>query len=213
MQTEIELLNIAKVKRALGKTDKKMAEFLKIAPDFNLRPSSFTSVYQALVESIISQQLSAKAANCIFRRVCNLFGSSNSIRPLDIFRAEDEELHDLGVSTPKIAAIRDLTDFEMSGRLPSIEQLNEMDNESIVQSLVKIRGVGRWTVEMLLIFKLGRADVISGNDLGLRKGFAIVERTYPTLPTSEEMLAHAEKHWKPYRSIASWYLWRACEGL
>ena len=213
MVTEIESLNIARVKRALGKTDKKMAEFLKIAPEFNLVPRSFTSVYQALVESIIAQQLSGKAANCIFRRVCNLFGSSNTIKPLDIFRAEDEELHSLGVSAPKIKAIRDLTDFEMSGRLPSLEQLNKMENEAIIETLVKIRGVGRWTVEMLLIFKLGRADIISGNDLGLRKGFAIVERTYPILPTSEEMLAHAEKHWKPYRSVASWYLWRACEGL
>lgn len=213
MKTEIELLDINKVKRALGKTDKNMAEFLTIAPEFNLKPSAFTSVFQALVESIIAQQLSAKAANCIFRRVCYLFGSSSSIRPLDIFRAEDEELHDLGVSTPKIAAIRDLTDFEMSGRLPSLEQLAGMDNESIIENLIKIKGVGRWTVEMLLIFKLGRADVISGNDLGLRKGFAIIERTYPKLPTSDEMLIHAEKHWKPYRSIASWFLWRACEGL
>lgn len=214
MKAEIELVNINSVIRKLSKTDKKMAEFLEIAPAFNFRLATFTSVYQALIESIISQQLSMKAANCIFKRLCSLYSSNpKNIRPFDIFRTDDEELHNIGISTPKITAIRDLTEHALNGYLPDNEALLSMTNDEIIEKLTKIKGIGQWTVEMLLIFKLGRKDVIPGNDQGLKKGFAIVERTYPNLPASKELLAHAEQHWKPFRSIASWYLWRACEAF
>ena len=211
IKTQIERADITEVKEYLSRKDKKMAEFLKIAPEFNLKPNSLTSVYQALIESIISQQISGKAAQSIYNKLCRLF-NNNKVRPLDIIRSDDEELRTAGVSRPKIAAIRDLTEFEINGKLPSLSKLHKMQNEEIIESLTQIKGIGRWTVEMLLIFRLGRIDVISGKDLGLRKGFAVVEGTYPSLPTAEEMLEHAEKYWKPYRSIASWYLWRACEG-
>lgn len=213
MKTEIELVDIKSAIKQLGKTDERMAEFLTIAPEFNLKVADFSSVYQALIESIISQQLSMKASNCIFKRLCNLCFFNNKIKPLDIIRTGDEELHEIGISKPKITAIRDLTDYEMNGDLPDYNQLLTMSNEDIIRNLTRIRGIGQWTVEMLLIFKLGRKDVFSLTDLGLRKGFAIVQRTYPKLPSIEKMQSHAEKHWKPYRSIASWYLWRACEGL
>lgn len=211
--SEIEKTDIEKAKRKLGARDKRMKEFLGFAPQFNLVPATMTSVYQSLVESIISQQLTGKAAFTIFRRLCNLFGSVSQVRPVDIFRCEDDELRAIGISRPKIAAIRDLTDFTLDGKLPGCEKLQNMKNEDIINTLVQIKGVGQWTVEMMLIFKLGRVDVISGNDLGLKKGFAIIEGTWPNYPTSEIMLSHAEKYWKPYRSIASWYLWRAAEGL
>ena len=210
-KSEIEKADIANVKEYLSKKDKYMAKFLKIAPEFNLKINSLTSVYQSLIESIIAQQLSGKAASTIFMRLCNLF-NSNQIRPLDIIRSEDDELRSVGISRPKIAAIRDLTDFEINGKLPNLTKLHKMQNEEIIETLSQIKGIGCWTVEMLLIFKLGRIDVISGKDLGLRKGFAIIKGIYPTLPSDNEMLEHAEKYWKPYRSIASWYLWRACEG-
>ena len=88
-----------------------------------------------------------------------------------------------------------------------------MDNEEIIEKLTQIKGIGKWTVEMLLIFRLGRIDVFSSNDLGLKKGFSVITRTYPNLPSIETMTDYAERNWKPYRSIASWYLWRACEGI
>ena len=97
--------------------------------------------------------------------------------------------------------------------MSAVDLLQTEELSEIIEKLSQIKGIGRWTVEMLLIFKLGRIDVISGKDLGLRKGFAVITGKYPNLPTSEEMLEYAEKHWKPYRSIASWYLWRACEGI
>ena len=212
MKTEIEKANISEVKSYLALKDKDFAEFFKIAPEFNLRINSFSSVYQALIESIIYQQLSGKAAYAIFRRLCSLF-NNNSVRPLDIIRSEDDELRAIGIARPKINSIRDLTEFETSGKLPNLKQLHKMDNDEIIDRLTKIKGIGQWTVEMLLIFRLGRIDVISGKDLGLRKGFAILKRTYPNLPSPQMMLEYAEKQWKPYRSIASWYLWRACEGL
>ncbi len=212
MKSQIEKANIEKIKNYLSKKDKNMANFLKIAPEFNLKINTFTTVYQALIESIISQQLSGKSASAIYRRLCSLF-NGNSVRPLDILRADDDELRSIGVSRPKISYIRSLTDYEISGKLPTIQQLHKMENEEIIDNLSQIKGIGQWTVEMLLIFRLGRIDIISGKDLGLLKGFAIITGTYPNLPTSEKMLEYAEKYWKPYRSIASWYLWRACEGI
>lgn len=212
MKTQIEKANIEEIKKYLSKKDRNMAKFLKIAPEFNLRINSQTTVYQTLIESIISQQLSGKAAATIFKRLCSFF-NNNELRPLDILRCDDDELRSIGISRPKIASIRDLTDYELRGELPSLKQLHKLENEEIIKKLSQIKGIGKWTVEMLLIFKLGRIDIISEKDLGLRKGFAIITGKYPNLPTSEDMLNYAEKYWKPYRSIASWYLWRACEGI
>ncbi|MBQ3644489.1 MAG: DNA-3-methyladenine glycosylase 2 family protein [Candidatus Riflebacteria bacterium] len=211
IKTQIENADIEQVKEYLSKKDKYMAKFLKIAPEFNLKINSLTSVYHSLIESIISQQLSGKAASTIFMRLCNLF-NSKQILPLDIIRSDDDELRSVGISRPKIAAIRDLTDFELSGKLPDLKKLHKMKNEEIIENLTQVKGIGRWTVEMLLIFRLGRIDVFSSKDLGLRKGFAVIKGTYPNLPKIEEIEQYAEKYWKPYRSIASWYLWRACEG-
>ena len=212
MKTEIEKANINAVKKYLSDKDKYMADFIKIAPEFNLKINNLTSVYHALIESIISQQLSGKAASTIFKRLCLLF-NSNLVRPLDIIRSDDEELRSVGISKQKITYIRELTEYELSGKLPSLKQLHKMDNKEIIEKLTQIKGIGKWTVEMLLIFRLGRIDVFSSNDLGLKKGFSVITRTYPNLPSIETMTGYAERNWKPYRSIASWYLWRACEGI
>ena len=212
MKTEIESANIKEINEYLSKKDKYLKEFIKIAPEFNLKINSLTSVYQALIESIISQQISSKAAYTIFKRLCSLFNTKN-IRPLDIIRTEDEELKSIGISRPKISYIRNLTDYEISGKLPTLKTLNQMKSEEIVHNLTQIKGIGKWTVEMLLIFRLGRLDIISSNDLGLRKGFAIISHNYPIIPSPEELFNYSEKYWKPYRSVASWYLWRACEGI
>ena len=125
IKSEIEKADITHVKEYLSKKDKYMARFLKIAPEFNLKINSLTSVYQSLIESIIAQQLSGKAAGTIFMRLCSLY-NSKQIQPLDIIRSEDDELRSVGISRPKIAAIRDLTEFEMSGELPSLSKLHKI---------------------------------------------------------------------------------------
>lgn len=194
----------------LAKVDLKLGRFIKAAPRFNVKCDSFISPFQALLETIIYQQLNGKAASTIFSRVLGLFSGNNVVLPLDIIRATDEELRSAGLSGAKIAAARDLADFAISGRLPDLKTLQRMPDREIIATLTQIRGIGRWTVEMLLIFKLGRADVMAIDDYGLRKGLAVIRGTPQTLPSPSE-LANQGLIWKPFRSIASWYLWRASE--
>lgn len=194
----------------LIKADFDLGKFIKIAPRFNVNSNTFTSPFQALLETIIYQQLNGKAASTIFSRVLALFSGNNTVLPLDIIRATDEELRSAGLSGAKIAAARDLADFAVSGRLPDLKTLQCMPDKEIIATLTQIKGIGRWTVEMLLIFKLGRADVMAVDDYGLRKGLAVINGTPQTLPAPDE-LARRALGWRPFRSIASWYLWRASE--
>ncbi|HOT28883.1 MAG TPA: methylated-DNA--[protein]-cysteine S-methyltransferase [Candidatus Ozemobacteraceae bacterium] len=169
------------------------------------------SLFETLLEAIVYQQLTGKAAATIFGRVTELFRPKRVVEPLDILRASDEELRSAGLSGPKIAAIRDLADKTAAGELPSVAELRRLDDEAIVERLTQVRGIGRWTVEMLLIFGLGRPDVLSTGDYGLRKGYAVLYNG-GTLPSPRELAAAGER-WKPWRSVASWYLWRAAEGV
>ena len=154
--------------------------------------------------------MTGKAAGTIYARVLALFGTTSTINPLDIIRAKDSELRQAGLSGPKILAIRDLSEKTLAGEVPEIDHLKKMSDEEIISTLVKIRGIGRWTVEMLLIFKLGRPDVLAIDDYGLKKGFAIL-RGCTKLP-SPTQLKNEGKIWQPYRTIASWYLWRIAEN-
>src|SRR4030095_4723107 len=114
-----------------------------------------------------------------------------------------------GLSRAKAAALKDISAKTLDGVIPNARALARLDDDEIVERLTTLRGVGRWTVEMLLIFKLGRLDVLPVNDYGVRKGFAVAYHKRP-LPTPAALLAHGER-WRPYRSVASWYLWRALE--
>lgn len=202
--------DLNQVLKHLSKVDSDLGQLIKTAPRFNIEFSPTTSIFQALLESIIYQQLTGKAAATIYRRVLNLFSGKHEVTALDIIRAGEEELRSAGLSRNKVLAIKDLAEFAISGRLPDHEQLHLMPNKEIIDRLTLIRGIGRWTVEMLLIFKLGRADVMAADDYGLRKGLAAIRRQ-KNLPTPAE-LARQSLAWKPYRSIASWYLWRAAEN-
>lgn len=193
----------------LGQADSDLKKLINVAPEFNIKIDSMTSTFQALLEAIVYQQLTGKAAATIFNRVLGLFGCKGSVSPLDIIRARDAELRSAGLSGAKIAAARDLAEFAISGRLPDLKNMQKMSNAQIINCLTGIRGIGRWTVEMLLIFKLGRADIMAANDYGLQKGLAII-RGQKTLPGPKDLEEQA-KAWRPYRSIAAWYLWRAAE--
>lgn len=194
----------------LSLADHELGTLIKAAPLFNLEFNPDNSIFQSLLEAIVHQQLTGKASATIYNRVLALFSGKKTVSALDIIRADEDELRSAGLSLNKVLAIKDLAEFAVSGKLPGHEQMRIMSNSEIIDRLTCIRGIGRWTVEMLLIFKLGRADVMAADDYGLRKGLAAIRRL-PTLPSPAELTRQAEI-WKPYRSIASWYLWRAAEN-
>ena len=164
--------------------------------------------FATLLRSIVYQQLSGKAAGTIHRRLLALFpGRRPSARAL--LALDDAELRAAGLSRSKVLSVRDLATKAAARQLPSRRALDAMDDEAIIERLTEIRGIGRWTVEMLLIFTLGRPDVLPVTDLGVRRGFMVC-RGDEALPEPADLLAHGEI-WRPWRSVASWYLWRASE--
>jgi methylated-DNA-[protein]-cysteine S-methyltransferase len=168
------------------------------------------SVFFALAEAIAHQQLTTKAAATIFGRVRALFSHGpEGFTPEQVLGATDEALRGAGLSKAKALALRGLAARTQAGELPSLEEARAMEDEAIIERLMKVRGVGRWTAEMFLIFRLGRPDVLPLDDYGVRKGFASAFGM-DELPTKRELDAHGER-WRPFRSVASWYLWRVAE--
>lgn len=172
------------------------------------------SPYEALVSAVAHQQLHAKAAEAILRRFKALFPGTRFPRPQQVLEATDEALRGCGFSMSKMLAIRDIAAKTLTGQVPTRAAAAKLDDEVLIERLVAVRGVGRWTVEMLLIFYLGRPDVLPLDDFGVRKGYAraFAKRGQDpdAMPSKAELAAHGER-WRPYRSLASWYLWRATE--
>ena len=172
------------------------------------RLGSTQTPFLTLLRSIVYQQLSGKAAGSIHRRLLDLFpGRRPSARAL--LALDEAALRGAGLSRSKVLSVRDLAAKAAARQLPSRRALDAMDDEAIIERLTEIRGIGRWTVEMLLIFTLGRPDVLPVTDLGIRRGFMVCRGT-EALPESADLLAYGEI-WRPWRSVASWYLWRASE--
>lgn len=203
--------------RELAATDPVLGRLIERAGPFALRLKSQHSPFEALVEAIIYQQLHGKAAAAILKRLLEFFGDLHPA-PEHLLQAPEERLRGCGLSANKLLALRDLAAKTLDGTVPTLAQIRRMDNDEIIERLTAVRGVGQWTVEMLLIFRLGRPDVFPVSDYGVRKGFAL---TFHRLPKSKpfdasmlanpaDMLKRAER-WKPWRSVASWYLWRACD--
>jgi 3-methyladenine DNA glycosylase/8-oxoguanine DNA glycosylase len=184
------------------------ALMLQVGP-CDLRPPRTQSVFAALARSIVYQQLSGRAAATILGRMTALFAPSRFPTPADLLAMPPERLRAAGLSTAKTAALRDLAQRTLDGTVPTMTRIRRLSDEEIVERLTLVRGIGRWTVEMLLIFRLGRPDVLPVGDLGVRKGFA---RTFRRrgLPSPTALERHARR-WRPYRSVASWYMWRAVE--
>jgi 3-methyladenine DNA glycosylase/8-oxoguanine DNA glycosylase len=176
---------------------------------FRLRPEPTQSVFSALLRSIVYQQLSGRAAATILGRVNRLFAPRRCPTPRALLEIAPERLREAGLSAAKTAAVRDLAARTLDGTVPSMALIRRMDDDEIIERLTVVRGIGRWTAEMLLIFRLGRPDVLPLGDLGVRKGFGKTFRTR-TLPGPSVMERRA-KRWRPYRSVASWYLWRSLE--
>ena len=179
-----------------------------VGPRKPARLGSAQTPFATLLRSIVYQQLSGKAAGSIHRRLLDLFPRGRpSARAL--LALGDAELRAAGLSRSKVLSVRDLAEKVAARRLPSRRALDAMDDEAIIERLTEIRGVGRWTVEMLLIFTLDRPDVLPVTDLGVRRGFMVCHGN-GELPEPADLLAHGDI-WRPYRSVASWYLWRASE--
>ena len=194
----------------LARRDRKLGAWMKrigaIDPDPRWR-KPFDPV-DALARAILYQQLSGKAAATIVGRVETAI-ASDRFHCDTLTRCDDATIRACGVSGNKLLALRDLAARESRGEIPALRQMATMDNDAIVEALVPVRGIGRWTVEMMLMFRLGRADVLPIDDLGIRKGAQIVDKLDAMLPP--RMLAERGERWGPYRTYASLYLWRIAD--
>jgi len=218
----------ARALEELSAADPKLGRLIERAGPFRLRISSTQSPFEALVESIVYQQLHGKAAATIHRRLLESFaepgpggpGAELATHPTaqHILDAPNQQLRAAGLSANKALALRDLAAKTLDGTVPTLLQVRRMSDQAIIDHLTQVRGIGKWTVEMFLIFRLGRPDVLPTSDYGVRKGFALTfgklkpaDKVTPMdLPAPAVMEKRAEK-WKPWRSVASWYLWRACD--
>jgi DNA-3-methyladenine glycosylase II len=206
----------------LSAADPKLGKLIERAGPFTLRVSSGLSPFEALVESIIYQQLHGKAAATIHRRLLESFHDICGIgvhpSAQHLLDCPNEQLRAAGLSKNKMLALRDLAAKTIDGTVPTLAVIRKMSDDDIIDHLTQVRGIGRWTVEMLLMFRLGRPDVLPVSDYGVRKGFALTfqglkptKKVEPSdLPNAETMHKRGKK-WEPWRSIASWYMWRACD--
>jgi DNA-3-methyladenine glycosylase II len=193
----------------LSKVDKKLASLISKIGQCTLDPVREATPYHALMRSIVYQQLHGKAAATILARVHELFSKKRLIDPKDVLIMPVKRLRAAGLSGSKTKAIKDLSQKTIEGIVPGWKEMDGLSNEQIIEQLTQVRGIGPWTVEMLLIFYLGRLDVLPATDYGVRKGFALTYKK-KDLPTPKELLSHGEK-WQPYRTVAAWYLWRAAD--
>jgi O-6-methylguanine DNA methyltransferase len=194
----------------LARGDAVLAGLMDAVGPVDLPLSGAPTTFAALAEAIVHQQLHGKAAAAIYRRLCAIFpGCEATPTAGDILAARDEELLAAGLSRAKLLSIRDLARLAADGAIPSLVEAQDMDDDAIVAELTEVRGIGRWTAEMFLIFTLGRPDVLPVGDFGVRRGFALTYRG-GEMPAPKALLEYGER-WRPYRSVASWYLWRALE--
>jgi DNA-3-methyladenine glycosylase II len=196
--------------------DPKLGALIDRVGEFTLKLDALPSPFESLLESILYQQLHGKAAATIHRRVREYYGGDPS--PQALIDTPDEVLRAAGVSGNKTRAMKDLAAKTLDGTVPSHAAIRKMADADIVERLTEVRGIGPWTVEMLLIFRMGRPDVLPVTDYGVRKGFALTFMRVPkSRPLAAEDLPKPDVvfkrglRWAPFRSVASWYLWRACD--
>jgi len=193
----------------LARVDPVMRRLIREVGPFTLVPRNRRTPFESLARAIAYQQLHDKAAESILRRFIALFPRRRFPKPDELLAMKSEAIRQAGFSHPKIAALRDLAAKTLDGTVPTNRVIRNLDDDAIVERLVAVRGIGRWTVEMLLIFQLGRPDVLPVDDFAVRNGFRIAYGLR-AMPTPKEVLRHGEC-WKPYRTAASWYLWRAAD--
>jgi DNA-3-methyladenine glycosylase II len=209
--------DVALALKQLAAADAKLAALIEKIGPFRLKVKSTHSPFEALVEAIVYQQLHANAAGAILGRLLAAFGDIHP-QPEHILAAPEELLRAAGLSRSKLLSIRDLAARTLDGTVPSLTAIRRLSDAQIVERLSEVRGIGTWTAEMLLMFRLGRPDIFPATDYGIRKGYLLTFGKPPKgkpikadmLPKPEQMERRAAR-WKPWRTVASWYLWRACE--
>jgi DNA-3-methyladenine glycosylase II len=201
--------DLAEATRHLSSQDEKLAVLIAETAPFQTDMDAAQSPYEALMESIAYQSISGKAAATIFARIKALGSNGRPPSPQQKLKLRTSTLRKAGLSGAKVLAMKDLAKKTIDGIVPTREQAEKMSDAELVERLDSVRGIGAWTVEMFLIFNLGRPDVLPIHDLGVKKGWSI---TYGKkhMPKPKELLAFGER-WRPYRTIASWYMWRAFE--
>jgi DNA-3-methyladenine glycosylase II len=193
----------------LAKVDPVMRRLIREIGPYRLPTNVRRPPFEILARAIANQQLNGTAAETILRRLVALFPGRKFPTPEDLLTASEDDIRGVGFSRAKVAALRDLAAKTLDGTVPLARVIRRLEDDVIVERLTQVRGIGRWTVEMLLIFHLGRPDVLPADDFGVRAGFRVAYGL-ADLPKPKELLLHGER-WRPYRTTAAWYLWRAVE--
>jgi DNA-3-methyladenine glycosylase II len=202
-------MNAAALKH-LAAVDPLMKRLIREHGPCKLEHEPWRSPFQSLVLAVAHQQLHATAAGNILGRFKKLFPKRRFPKPEDLAKVTDAQLRACGFSFAKIAAIRDIAAKTLDGTIPSSRQIEKLGDEEIIERLTEARGVGRWTVEMLLIFQLGRKDVLPVDDFGVRSGFRVAYKKRE-MPKPKDLLKFGER-WRPHGTTAAWYLWRSADG-
>jgi DNA-3-methyladenine glycosylase II len=206
----------------LSAADPRLAKLIERAGPFTMKLASAQSPFEALTEAIIYQQLHGKAAATIHRRLLESFHhiAGIGVHPTaqHLIDCPNEQLRAAGLSHNKALALRDLAAKTLDGTVPTLARIRRMSDEDIIEHLTQVRGIGQWTVEMLLIFRLGRPNVMPVSDYGIRKGFALTfgklkpaDKVTPADLPKPDVIHKRAARWQPWCSVASWYLWRACD--
>ena len=201
--------DLAEATRHLASKDEKLAALISETAPFHTDAHAAQSPYEALLESIAYQSIYGKAAATIFARIKALSGNGRPPSPEQMLKLPTSALRKAGLSGAKVLAMKDLARKTIDGIVPTREQAQKMSDAELVERLDSVRGIGAWTVEMFLIFNLGRPDVLPIHDLGVQKGWSVAYGK-KHMPKPKELLAFGER-WRPYRTVASWYMWRAFE--
>jgi DNA-3-methyladenine glycosylase II len=202
-------VDAAQVMRELSRADRRLARVIRKVGSFPTKRPKSQHPYAVLLRAIVYQQLAGKAAAAIFGRVTAL-GASGFPTPEEILLLEEKTLRNAGLSRQKIAAVKDLAARTIDGTVPNLKEIRRMSEEEILERLTRVHGIGEWSVQMFLMSQLGRPDILPVQDYGIRKGFQNVYGL-DDVPKPKAVLEHGER-WRPYRSIASWYLWRAADA-
>lgn len=202
-------LSLARAREHLGQVDPVMGELIERIGPTRLRSEHASTIYQSLVRAIVFQMLSTRSANAIHQRL--LEACPSGVSPQSLMALGEPALRAIGFSRAKVLSVTDLSEKTLDGTIPCDSVLEQLDDESLIKLLSSVRGIGRWSVEVLMIFNLHRPDVLPATDLGIRKGHALAYRLDDMLPARE--LLEAGEIWRPWRSAASWYLWRATDSV
>jgi DNA-3-methyladenine glycosylase II len=196
-------------RRALARADPALAALMRRVGPFQLQMKPLHSPFAALAESIVYQQLHGRAAATIFGRLCERVGKGPAFTPEALLATPEPALREAGLSAAKMAAVKDLAQKTREGTVPTLAEVRRLEDAELIERFTQVRGIGQWTVEMLLIFRLGRPDVLPVDDYAIRKGFMLLQGLKES-PRPREVLAYGER-WRPWRTVASWYLWRSLE--